>query len=378
MDLELTPDQVELRRVAAQVLDRHAPLSLARGMLEGGGDPAELWHALGDLGWYAVGLDEDDPFGVPGLCLLAEQAGRHAAPTLLVDTACAARAARDGGRGGVAARVRAGELTCAFALLEAAGSWDPGAVSATAAPDGTGSRVSGAKLGVHHAESADVLAVVAAGEDGPGLHLVERGAAGVSIAPAVGLDAASAARTVTFDAACAEPVGAGPAALEAALAVAAVATAAEGLGAASAAFDLAVAYSLERVQYGREIGRFQALQHLMAEMHVLRETAWSTAFYAAAAIDEELDGRGEAVHVAKAHAARSARTVAEGAMQVLGGIGFTWEHDHHLLHRRVLECEQRFGDAAFHERRIAATLRQRARSGDEARPAAPATAGRPS
>src|SRR4051794_33900234 len=94
MDLELTPDQRERHAVARHALDDLAPLRVAREFLDGGCDAGALRMAAADLGWYAVGTDEDDPFGVPGLCLLAEQAGAHAAPTLLVDTAVAVRLAR--------------------------------------------------------------------------------------------------------------------------------------------------------------------------------------------------------------------------------------------------------------------------------------------
>jgi alkylation response protein AidB-like acyl-CoA dehydrogenase len=145
-------------------------------------------------------------------------------------------------------------------------------------------------------------------------------------------------------------------ALTHALAVAAVATTAEGLGAASAAHELAIAYSLEREQYGRQIGAFQALQHLIADLHVLRETAWAAVLYAAAALEERTADADAAVAVAKAHGAAATKAVVEGALQVFGGVGFTLEHDLHLLYRRALECAGRFGGAVEHERRIAAAL----------------------
>ena len=138
-------------------------------------------------------------------------------------------------------------------------------------------------------------------------------------------------------------------ALARALAIGAVATAAEAVGAASRALDLAVEYALEREQFGRPIARFQALQHVLAEAHVLRETAWSTVLFAAAALDEDLPDALEAAAIAKAHASLAAREVVEAALQVFGGVAFTWEHDVHLFQRRVLECERRFGDTLHHE-----------------------------
>jgi alkylation response protein AidB-like acyl-CoA dehydrogenase len=365
MDLQLTPEQQDLRDVAAQALDRLAPLSVARAFLDGGGDASALRDWLRGLGWYGVGAEGDDTFGVGGLCLLAEQVGRHAAPTLLVDSAVCSRAAGQAdGSDELIAKLSGGELACALAVLERDGSWDASSLSAQAVrgPDGAYS-VSATKLGVHHAESADLIAVVSRCEEGVGLFFVDPRAEGVTIDPVAAFDPASAPGDVVFDRAPAAAVVTADGAAVQALAIGAVATAAEGIGAASAALDLAIAYARERVQYKREIARFQALAHLMAELHVQRETAWSTVLFAAATIDEDQERLPETVSIAKAHAARAAKIVVEGALQVLGGIGFTWEHDHHLLHRRVLECERRFGDAAHHERRLGTLLSRRAAPG---------------
>src|SRR5262249_14986050 len=91
MDLELTPEQQELRSLAAELLERRVPREAVREFFEGRGDTSSLWSELAELGWYGVGLDEDDAFGVPGLTVLAEQIGRRLAPTVLVDVAAAAR-----------------------------------------------------------------------------------------------------------------------------------------------------------------------------------------------------------------------------------------------------------------------------------------------
>src|ERR1700758_4959219 len=113
MDLELTDDQRELRDVARQALDARAPLALARAFLEGrAGEP--LHPLLAELGWYAVGVDPDDGFGIPGLALLAQQVGAHAAPTALVDTAVAAR---------LFPSLAEGDQTVALAVLETESDW---------------------------------------------------------------------------------------------------------------------------------------------------------------------------------------------------------------------------------------------------------------
>jgi alkylation response protein AidB-like acyl-CoA dehydrogenase len=210
-----------------------------------------------------------------------------------------------------------------------------------------------------------MLAVVAHADDGIALAFVAPGGPGVTVTPDPGLDPASAPCCVGFDDApvAQDAVLAGPAArdaLEGALAVGTIATAAEGLGAASRALTLAVDYARDRHQFGRPIGSFQALQHLMADAHVEREVAWATVLAGAGELDAQAPGAAAAVSLAKALAARASRAVVEASLQVHGGIAFTWEHDVHLLQRRVLECERRFGDAIHHERFQGDLIAQRA------------------
>ncbi|MEA2303789.1 MAG: hypothetical protein QOH43_1069 [Solirubrobacteraceae bacterium] len=348
MTLDLTPERRDLLSVASALLDARAPLGLAREFLEERGDAAELWGAMAGAGWYGVGLAEDDPFGVTGLCLLAWECGEHAAPTPLVDTAVAARLAA-----GVpaASALAAGDATAALAALEGEHDWqltDPTTVLRAG-------RLTGTKLAVRHAGAVDLLAVVADTQAGIAVAFVPPAAPGVTVEPGPGLDPASAVCRVVFDGApvAEDAVLGGPAArdqLDAALAVGTIATAAEGLGAASRALTMAVDYAQDRRQFGRPIGSFQALQHLMAEAHVEREVAWATVLGAAGELDAQAAGAEAAVSLAKALASRASRAVVEASLQVHGGIAFTWEHDVHLLQRRVLECERRFGDAIHHER----------------------------
>ena len=363
MDLELTAEQRELRDVARQALDARAPLSLARAFLERA-PAAALHELLVELGWYGVGLDEDDDFGLPGLVLLAEQSGAHAAPTALVDTAVAARVARllDGPE---PQAVRAGERSVALAVVEPESDWQLERLATSLVPgDHGGWELAGRKTGVQHAATVDLLLVVAEADGCPAVALIAPDARGVELAPSHGVDPAAATAAVTLDGvevADASVLTGEPAvlSLEAAFAVGAVATAAEGIGAASAGLDLAIDYASERQQFGRAIGSFQALKHLIADAHVDREAARSSILYAAAALDEGLpDGR-EAASIAAAHGARASRGVIETALQVFGGIAFTWEHDIHLLQRRVLSCERRFGDALTHEQRLGTELAAR-------------------
>jgi alkylation response protein AidB-like acyl-CoA dehydrogenase len=341
------------------------PPEVPRAYLEGRGDAAGLWGELGALGWYAVGLEDDDPFGVPGLCVLAEQVGRALAPTLLIDVAVAARMVAAGGeetRSAWLERLRSGEELVSLAVAEEERPWplDGGDTVAVPHPSG-GFRLSGTKLDVRHGADAAAFGVLASKNGEPAFFLVVAETPGVDITPEHGLDPTAPSVGLVLDSAVVEEGAVvGTEAIAGAFAVGAVATAAEAVGAASACLDLAIAYAKERQQFGHRIGEFQAVQHMLADAHVLRETAWSAALYAAAALDEQTADAPEASTIAKAYVSRAARTIVESALQVFGGIGFTWEHDLHLYLRRVLACEQRFGDALFHEQQLGEALAARA------------------
>ena len=118
----------------------------------------------------------------------------------------------------------------------------------------------------------------------------------------------------------------------------------------------ACAYAAERRQFGRTIGSYQALRHILADMYVRRASAWSTVLYAAAALDDELPDAQRTAADHEGYVARAAREVAHGALQVFGGIAFTEEHQAHRFLRRIVVREQQFGDAAYHELAIGRAL----------------------
>ena len=129
-----------------------------------------------------------------------------------------------------------------------------------------------------------------------------------------------------------------------------------GVGAAGRLLEDACRYAAERRQFGRTIGSFQALRHLLADMYVRQASSWSSVLYAAAALDEDADEAARTVSIAKAYVSRAAREVAHGAMQVFGGIAVTAEHPAHRFLRRIVVREQQFGDAAHHERALGRAL----------------------
>lgn len=207
---------------------------------------------------------------------------------------------------------------------------------------------------MEHAD-AGLIAVLA---DGPAVALVAAGDAEIS--PQAAFDGTVSLSAVSLAAAPADVLDVS---VERLTAIGGLLAAAESVGAAERLLEAARAYAGERRQFGRTIGSYQALRHLLADMYVRAASSWSTILYAAAALDDELEGAHQTASIAKAYVARAAREVAHGALQVFGGIAFTAEHDAHRYLRRIVLRERQFGDAAFHERRLGAALAAPARVG---------------
>jgi alkylation response protein AidB-like acyl-CoA dehydrogenase len=148
----------------------------------------------------------------------------------------------------------------------------------------------------------------------------------------------------------------GAPALERVLHRAWVAVAAEQVGTAARLLDMTLGYVRERVQFDQPIGAFQAVKHKAADMAVDLERATAATYYAAMAVDAAHPDRHRAVHVAKAAAGRAAHRCATEAIQLHGGIGFTWEHDLHLYLRRALAAEALLGTPAWHHDQLGALL----------------------
>ncbi|GAB2457684.1 acyl-CoA dehydrogenase family protein [Nocardioides hungaricus] len=160
--------------------------------------------------------------------------------------------------------------------------------------------------------------------------------------------------TVSTDLSSATRIGDGPAARERARLVGAVGCAALAAGLSARALEMTVAYSRERVQFGRPIGSFQALKHRMADLLVLVEMSRSASWAASYAVATGADDAEELAHVAKSYCCEAASRIAGETIQLHGGIAITWEHDAHLVLKRAHALGQLFG--APHEHRRAITL----------------------
>jgi alkylation response protein AidB-like acyl-CoA dehydrogenase len=358
MDFELSDDQLALRDGARELLDGQAPIERVRAVVEaGGGIDGELWKAMVHQGWTAVELPEDRGglgLGTVEIAVLLEEVGRHVAPAPFLPTVLA-----------LGALERAGEHDRVDHLLESEGvgsiAWSGRPDAVAAERDGGEWRLTGRAGPVPYAPSADVAIVVAADADGPAVFAVDMSALGRP-AREPALDQTRELGWLDLSGAAGTRLG-GADAVDDLLDRAAMGASAEMLGAAGRALDMAVEYAKDRVQFGRPIGSFQAVKHRCADMLVDVEGMRSTAYWAAWSIGAGDPDASIAASTAKIWCSDAAKRVMSSALQVHGGIGFTWEHDLHLFLKRSQLDQVSFGDASFHRQRLTSMLRPRVEAG---------------
>lgn len=366
MDFAFNPDQTLLKNAARAFLDEHCKPELVRSLFDDPrGESEPLWKEIAQLGWLGLSLPEEaggSGLGMVETAIVLEEMGRAACPgpyfpTVLAGTAVA-RAGSVAQKNRWLPAIAAGAARATVAFLERDLDWDPAATTTRAERRAGGFALTGVKQFVGWAHVADVLLVPARAPEGLTLFLVEPSARGLAVSPLAGLDPVSRLGTVTLDGALVAddavlgpPGQAGPL-LERLLERGAVGAAAEMLGAARRCLDMAVAYAKIREQFGQPIGAFQAIRHTCAEMLLAVENSHAATYYAAWALDADAEDRAVAASVAKAYVSEAARTVCGEAIQVHGGIGFTWEYDLHLYFKRAKALEVLYGDADYHRELI--------------------------
>jgi alkylation response protein AidB-like acyl-CoA dehydrogenase len=231
-------------------------------------------------------------------------------------------------------------------------------VTTRAEKSSKGWTLSGTKRFVPWAHVANVLLIPARAPEGPSLFLVDPSAAGLKLSPVQGMDLATRwvhleldTVPVAGDAVLGAPGQAGSL-LSGLLRRGAVGAAAEMLGAARRCLDMAVGYAKVREQFGQPIGSFQAIRHKCSEMLLEVENSYSAVYYAAWALDANAEDHELAASVAKAYVADASRKVCGEAIQVHGGIGFTWEYDLHIYFKRAKALESMYGDVDYHREQI--------------------------
>jgi alkylation response protein AidB-like acyl-CoA dehydrogenase len=331
-----------------------------------GYDPSWLRKSA-ELGWFAMLVPEADGGGsVSGAGLLdaaiiAEQLGRFAqpGPFIPVNVAAAAIAAEGSAaqREALLPGIVTGEQVVTWAFADARGNWDAGAGLA-ARRDDDDLVLSGSRGCVQDAISADVLLVAASLDGVPVQLLVPARAPGVTIRPLRTLDLSRRFADVEFDAVRVRrddvlgTGGTGP--LDAQLLNAIVLTCADTIGAIDTLFTMTVAYARQRIAFGRPIGSFQAIKHILADQALYLEACKAAAVAAATAVQAAAPDAAEVASMAAAYIGDVACDIAQECLQVHGGTGYAWEHDLHLFLRRVRSNSLLFGEPSWHRERVCA------------------------
>jgi alkylation response protein AidB-like acyl-CoA dehydrogenase len=379
VNFSFTEEQQALREQAQEFLTHHSGSEAVRRAMESEtGFDAELWKRIGgELGW--TGLCVPEAYGGAGLgavelTALMERMGEHLLCAPFFSTQCLAAEAILLGGSEAQKRawlpgIAAGRLSAALAYAEPDRVQELGALETRCESEpGDGFRISGTKRYVVDGHSADLLVVAARragtqGEEGLELFLVSPTLPGVTRRPLPGLDLTRRLAEIRFDgvrvpgeARLGDAPGRGAAVLRETLDRAAIALAAEQVGGAQRCLDLSVAYAKERVQFGRPIGSFQAIKHLCADMLLLVESARSAAYYAACVAAEGGEGLSVAASLASAWCSDAYFRCAGDAIQIHGGVGFTWEYDPHLHFKRARCSQSLLGDPAWHRERVARAI----------------------
>jgi alkylation response protein AidB-like acyl-CoA dehydrogenase len=343
MDFAFTAEQQDLRVAIRDVAaDRCSPEQLRAAVADHGSYDAKLWQLVaGELGLLGIAVSEANG-GVGGsfvdAAIVLEESAAALFPVPLL-TGTVAAAAIDRGNAAVAAEVlppiAAGERVVALVV----------------APDVTaqGDTLDGVAKHVLDGHRADVLVVA----EPAGLWVVDRHAEGLDVAAAPSLDLTRWQASVTFTSVRGRRIGDATASASA-VDLLRVGLALEAVGVARQCLAATLGYLKTRVQFGRPIGSFQALQHRAADVAVDLEAATSTAYYAAWAAADAPGELPVVAPLAKSVCTEAAYRIAAESIQMHGGIGFTWEHDAHLYFKRATALRMLLGDSHVQRQLVAA------------------------
>ena len=352
MNFDFSDEQKQLRDEARRFLSENCTPKHVRAILEGKDTyDRALWKGMADLGLIGAGRLE--------LCVVAEELGRALAPVPYSSTVYLAAellmlAGTDAQKKAWLPKIASGEAIGALALVEGVGDPTPRSIMTAA----VGGKISGTKTLVADGGVADFAIVVAR----EGLFIVDLKGAGVSRENVETVDPTRNHARIVFDNAPADPLGAGADAwslVDKVLDRAAVLVAFEQIGGADRALEMGRDYALDRIAFGRPIGSFQAVKHILADMYVAATLARSNAYYGAWALSTDAGELAEAAANARVSATQAYQLCAKNNTQVHGGMGFTWEFDCHLYYRRSNLLALTLGSLTMWENRLIDEMRKR-------------------
>ena len=367
MNFDFSEEQKQLGDTARKYLaDRCSPAAV-RAILEGP-EPYDraLYQGLGEMGFLGATIPEE--YGGVGLghlelCVIAEELGRANAPVpVLSSIYLVAEALMQSGTEAQKAawlpKLASGAAVGCLATSEGVGRVTERSIKAQVA----GGKLSGVKMPVADGDVADVAIVAARSAQGVSLYLVDLAWPGVSREALESIDPTRSQARISFDGAEAQllgEAGQGWRLLSDLLDRAAVLTAFEQVGGSDRALEMARDYALERMAFGRQIGSFQAVKHMLADMYVAATLARSNAYYGAWALSTGSAELPVAAATARISAGQGFQHCAKNNIQVHGGMGFTWAFDCHLYYRRANGLALALGSQSTWEDLLIERMRRR-------------------
>jgi alkylation response protein AidB-like acyl-CoA dehydrogenase len=372
MNFDFSDEQKQLRDEARKFLTEKSPPKAVRAVLDGKAPyDRELWRGLAEMGFLGVAIPES--YGGAGaghleLCVIAEEMGRALAPVPFSSTVYLAAealliAGSEAQKQKWLPKIAKGEAIGTLALFEGKGNPSPQAIKLAA----SGNALTGVKVPVADGAIAD-FAIVVAGTGSGGresditLYLVELKGDGIETKALSNLDPTRGQAEITFKNAKAEPLGRtgeGWSILAQVLDRAAVLMAFEQVGGADRALEMGRDYALDRIAFGRPIGSFQAVKHMLADMYVSATLARSNCYYGAWALSTNSSELPEAAAGARISATQAFQHCAKNNIQVHGGMGFTWEFDCHMFYRRANAAALGLGSLSYWEDQLIDRMRKK-------------------
>jgi alkylation response protein AidB-like acyl-CoA dehydrogenase len=370
MNLDFTSEQDLLRKSVAEFLTKECPFEKVRDIEDSeAGYDKKQWKKMAELGWMEVFFPEEyggyaDPF--MDMMIIMEEMGKTTFPSPFFSTViqCGLTILEGGSEGqkkALLSKIAQGKLIMGLAQYEEEASYNETGINMPAVADGDQYVLNGTKMFVMEANIADKLIVAARVADaGVTLFLVDAKASGIACTkmPTIGMDNCCEVIftdvTVSKDDLIGEP-GKGWKILEKMFPKAIIGKSAEMVGGCRAVIDMTAEYAKQRVQYGKPIGGFQAIQHYMANMLLGYDTTSNYLYKVCWMAEEGLDVTKE-VHALKAQANEQFKFISERGVQIHGGVGTSREFDVGLFYRRAKAYEYILGDSGHHWEKLAVEL----------------------
>ncbi|MCI5043163.1 MAG: acyl-CoA/acyl-ACP dehydrogenase [Aquisalinus sp.] len=372
-DFGFGEDETMLRDMARRMLDERLPADRLRELVAKAPEPVydagerpewdkDLWNEVVELGWTGLAIGEAEggsDISLVGIAGMVEEVGRHALPSPLIPTLAASMVLRQA-EGNVAKQLMrriAGGATATLAVTNERGSWEPEDAPLSAREDGEHLIINGVARFVQDAFKADLLIVSVQIGEQVGLCAVEPGTEGITLETEHTHDLTRDQASVHFEGVRVSPdmiiIRDASEALKAAWPRLLLLVSADLCGASEWLLQTTVDYAGQRVQFDRPIGFFQAVKHPLVNAMIEIDRARSLLYHACAEIDAGSSEVEAAAHMAKSAASDAAAFTSDRAVQLHGGIGFTWEYGLHIYFKRNLHNQALFGDGVYHRQKLA-------------------------